>query len=415
MRDVPFPRRISISKRALDKLRRPSRDMVLWDSKLAGFGVRLSPDGRVSFVTQYRNSQGRSRRITIGAYGTFTPDQARKQAERLLGEARAARFGWVDSVDPAERRRQERHAITFKQLAAEYLEKSKAGLIIVKGKAKKAGTVQTDGYRMKHLTAFFGDKAVKGITLGDCQRCLESLIAGKHGAARTFGLLGAVFTYGVRQGHIAASPAVGVGRPADGKRDFRLEADDYRVLGKLLAAAESCREDWRAVAAIRLIALTGARKSEVLKLRLSEVDLEGRCLRLGDTKTGASVRVLGGAAIEVLRAVINRGGRPQSPYVFPGRDPRKPFSGLGKRRDGAWSRIVGDAYTPHSLRHAFASIGHDLGIGELTIAYLLGHVSARSGSVTRGYIRPDGVLLEAADTISGHIWVAMTGTEPTSL
>ena len=66
-------------------------------------------------------------------------------------------------------------------------------------------------------------------------------------------------------------------------------------------------------------------------------------------------------------------------------------------------------YTAHSLRHAFASACDDLGLSELTIATLLGHASAKEGSVTRGYItKPDAVLLAAADKVSRYIWQAMT-------
>src|SRR5262245_36740111 len=88
--------RISITKRTLDALKPPAKDTALWDAKLEGFGVRLSPDGRITFIVQYRNAQGRSRRITIGPYGAKTPAEARDEAGRLLGEAKAARHGWAD-------------------------------------------------------------------------------------------------------------------------------------------------------------------------------------------------------------------------------------------------------------------------------------------------------------------------------
>ena len=280
------------------------------------------------------------------------------------------------------------------------------GLILKRdGNAKKLSTVAHDAYRIKHLTARFGDKAVKNITRGDCQRCLEKLIAGKHGASRTYGLLGSILSYAVAQGHLQQNPAHGVPTPADGKREFRLDAEGYRRLGLAQEQAEARGEPWQAVAAIRLLALTGCRKTEVLGLRLSEVDLPNRCLRLDDTKTGQSTRVLGEAAVRILRAAINRAGRPTSLYVLPGRDPRKPY-GLGS----AWVRIVGAGYTPHSLRHAFASAADELELSELTIAMLLGHASARKGSTTRGYIsKPDAVLLAAADKVSRHIWQAMSG------
>ena len=128
-----------------------------------------------------------------------------------------------------------------------------------------------------------------------------------------------------------------------------------------LEAAEARAEPWQAVGAIRLLALTGCRKGEIRKLLLTEVDLQGRCLRLGDTKTGQSIRPLGEPALRVLRSFLNRPNRPTSKFVFPGRDPRKPFNGFGGATEGAWRRIVGGEYSAHGLRHAFASACDELG------------------------------------------------------
>ena len=153
-------------------------------------------------------------------------------------------------------------------------------------------------------------KPVKDIDRADCQRCLDASSLERHGAARTYGLLGGVLTYAVDQGHIVSNPAHDVRKPADGHREFRLDANGYRALGTALEAAEARAEPWQAVTAIRLLALTGCRKSEILKLRLSEVDLSGRCLRLGDTKTGQSMRALGEAAVRVLKAAMNRPAAP---------------------------------------------------------------------------------------------------------
>jgi integrase len=397
-------------KRHLDKLASlpPDRDRVEWDDNLSGFGVRVNPAGRIAFIVQYRIGR-RSRRITIGSYGTYTPAQARDEAETLLSAAKAARKGLAQ--DPADRIRQEREAITFKELAAEYAAKSEAGVLLTRRKRpKKPSTVAIDRYRMAHLVRHFGSKPVKNIMRADCQRCLEALIAGRHGAGRTYGLLGGMLTYAVGQGYIGSNPAHGVPRPADGAREFRLDQTGYRRLGQSLESAVARGEPWQATTAIALLLLTGCRKGEIRTLRISEIDLQGRCLRLGDTKTGASTRALGEPALRVLRAALSRPGRPASPYLLPGRDPRRPFNGLG----GAWDRIVGKGLTPHSLRHAFASTCDELELSELTIAMLLGHASARKGSVTRGYIsRPDTLLLAAADKVSRFIWERMMG-EPLS-
>ena len=120
----------------------------------------------------------------------------------------------------------------------------------------------------------------------------------------------------------------------------------------------------------------------------------------GDTKTGASVRPLPGLAKAILA-----NAKPDGDYVFPGvsRSDRSYASVFPK----AWRRIVGTAYSPHGLRHAYASAAHELGLGELTIKALLGH--ARLG-VTSGYIATvDSVVLAAAEKVARYIAGAMTG------
>ena len=328
-RSIVKHERITITKRTLDALKAPATDVVLWDKSLRSFGVRLSPAGAITFLVQYRNAQGRSRRITIGPYGAYTPHKARQEAERLLGEAKAARHGWDDAKDPAERRREERTAITFRQLSVEYMEKAEKGLVLSNrsGRAKKPGTVAIDKYRMAHLVRHFGDKLVKNIDRGDCQRCLEMLIAGKHGAARTYGFLGGVLTYAVGQGYISTNPARGVPTPADRRRNFKLDVSGYRALGKALEAAEARCEPWQAIGAIRLIALAGLRKSEAQRLRLREIDLAGHCLRYDDTKAGEdmpqNVRPLGKPALELLDALMRRGGRPRVALAVPRPEPEE--------------------------------------------------------------------------------------------
>jgi Arm DNA-binding domain len=60
-------------------------DTILWDRTLKRFGVRCSTAGAISFLIQYRNAQGRSRRLTIGSYPKpWTATLAREEAERLL-------------------------------------------------------------------------------------------------------------------------------------------------------------------------------------------------------------------------------------------------------------------------------------------------------------------------------------------
>lgn len=271
----------------------------------------------------------------------------------------------------------------------------------------------------RHIVPLLGKKPLKNLTTADVKRFLEDVTTGKTAttvktglrglarveggrtaAVRTAGLLGGMLSYAKEMGYIEHNPARGIRKPADKRRSFRLEPEGYRALGKALEAAELRGEHWQAIAATRLLAFSGCRRSEILNLKWSEVDFRGSCLRLGDTKTGASIRPLPGPAKEIF-ATFKRDGD----YVFPAvsRADRSYASVFPK----AWRRIVGTAYSPHGLRHAYASAAHELGLSELTIKALLGH--ARLG-ITSGYIATvDNLLLAAAERVSLYVDGTMSG------
>jgi integrase len=213
-------------------------------------------------------------------------------------------------------------------------------------------------------------------------------------------LLGGILSFAVSEGVISVNPARGVKRPADQRREVRLSDDDYSTLGRIFRGAVA--ENPTAIVAIKLLALTGCRRGEIERLRWSEVDLAGRCLRLTDSKEGKSIRPLGRAALNLIADLP--GG---SAFVFPGRSSGTPFCGLPK----AWRRMVQGTglleLTPHGLRHAYASVAADLGYAEPTIAALLGHATH---SITSRYIHHlDAALIAAADTISNRIAAALDG------
>ena len=87
-----------LSKPLISALNPTDQDVVVWDSSLPGFGLRAKASGVKTFVIQYRNRSGRSRRLSLGNLGKVTLDQARKEAVRLMGQVAAG-------GDPAEERR----------------------------------------------------------------------------------------------------------------------------------------------------------------------------------------------------------------------------------------------------------------------------------------------------------------------
>ena len=141
-------------------------------------------------------------------------------------------------------------------------------------------------------------------------------------------------------------------------------------------------------------------------MQCGEVDIEGSCLRLTDSKEGASVRPIGLPVLEYLEA---RRDEEQSAedYVFPGWEDDTPFGAFPRQ----WTKLFKDTdlagITPHVLRHSFASIGNDLGFTEATIAALVGH---SRGTVTSRYIHTvDTALIMAADSIAGYIQGLLDG------
>jgi integrase len=386
-----------------------------WDGgkdAVAGFGARRQKSLAVAYVLKYRTASGRQRWHTIGRHGApWTPDLARAEARRILGEV-------TKGADPAEEKLRGRRAKTVAELCEDYLEANEAGRILTRQRLpKRASTLATDRGRVeRHVKPLIGNLRVSAVSRLDIERFNNQVSegatatrvkTGKHGlarvtggrgtATRTLALLGAIFSYAVRQGLRADNPAHGIEKHAYKERQRRATNDEYGALGK--AVRTMPETTWpAAVAAARFLAVTGWRRGEALAFKWTEVDLATRTARLAETKTGSSLRPLSHAACDLLRE-LPRSGQ----LVFPssiGAD--KPMRGFHK----VWLRVakragLGADVTPHVLRHSYASTAADLGLSELTIAALMGHKKA---TVTSKYAHhADAVLLEAADAVSHRI------------
>jgi integrase len=155
-------------------------------------------------------------------------------------------------------------------------------------------------------------------------------------------------------------------------------------------------------AAIRLLALTGCRRSEIMLLQWSSVDLDNGQLNLPDSKTGAKSIFLGEAAVALLRDLPRIHNHP---FVFPGRVPGAPVAFINK----AWEQIravagLGDVRL-HDLRHSFASMGVNHNLSLPIIGRLLGH--SRSSTTERyAHLSANPLKVAAAD-IASRIDAAM--------
>lgn len=408
-----------INKRTVDAADPREKDYFIWDDDLPGFGLRVFASGKRSYLVQYR-ALGRSRRFTIGLHGVWTPELARKEAKALLGRI-------AQGENPAEEKQLDHKSMTVKELCDLYLKDLDAGLILGKGgRTKRPGTIVSDKGRIhRHIVPLIGTRRVKDLTKADVNKVLKDVMAGKTRrnvktknlrgrsvvkggvgtASRTIGLLGGILTYAKDQGVIDVNPAAGVKKPKDQARTRRLTENEYRRFGQILDKASENPNYSMTVEIARLIALTGARRSEIIGLEWAEFDGDNSCLRLNDSKEGASVRPIG---LRVVERLENLRSDEQAHFVFPGvRKLDQAFGGFPRQWKAILKGTELEWMTAHVLRHSFASLGNDLGFTEATISAIVGH--SRS-SVTSKYIHTlDTALIMAADTISGYIQGLLQG------
>jgi len=397
-----------ITKRTVDTTGPAYQDTFIWDSVVRGFGLKITPAGRKIYILQYRHD-GRIRRYTIGPHGSpWTPDQARKESLRLMGEV-------ASGVDPMESRSAGRKAITVHELCELYLAEGCA--------TKKPSTLRTDRGRIKrHIIPLLGRKRVRNVARGNIERFLQDVAKGETAAdvktgprgraivrggrgtaSRTLGLLGAILTFAVNRGFRDDNPVKGVKRYRDNRRERFLTEFEFARLGKTLIEAESSGTFSKSVTgAILLLILTGARLSEILTLRWEYVDLERKLLKLPYSKTGEKIIHLNPPALDLLRSIPGTEG---NPFVFPGGKAESHLVNLNK----PWRRLRDLAGLEnvrlHDLRHSFASVGAEQGIGLPILGKLLGH---RENATTARYshLGPDP-LKQANDLIGKQISLSL--------
>jgi integrase len=409
-----------LTKRTVDATLSPaSGETFLWDDDLRGFGLRLYASGRRIFVVQYRlrgGRGGRTRRIVLGEYGKMTPDEARRRAVKLLAAV-------DDGLDPAVERDEARSVLTLADLADLYLAEGPAAK-----PNKRASSWATDRSNIeRHVKPLLGRKPAKALTQADVAKFQADVAAGKSKtdvrtgfrgraiveggrgtAARSLAVLGAMLQFAVERKLFPANPAKGV-RLLKGhaKERFLSEAEVASLGGTLVAMQAERRLSANAANAVRLLLLTGCRKSEVTSLRWDWVDFERGCLRLPTSKTGAKVVALAAAALELLVALRQRD--PAGAWVLPAAKGEGAYTGLQKD----WERIRERAGLPgvrlHDLRHSFASFAIADGHALFLVGKALGHKQARTTEIYAHL--SDDPLRQLADRTAARINAALMRQE----
>jgi integrase len=297
--------------------------------------------------------------------------------------------------DPALDRKQRRDALSVKELADRF-DQEHIAVHLKESTAKE--------YR-RNLTRFIlpalGRLRVQDVTRADVAKFHHDLRHIPYQANRNLEIISKMFNlaemWGLRPD--GSNPRRHLRKYPEEKRERFLSAAELRRLGQVLDEIEAERVELpSAVAAVRLLLLTGCRLNEILKLRWKHVDLDQALLRLPDSKTGAKAVQLGAAAVGVLGSIERQ---PANPHVIVGTRPGKPLSDL----QPFWQRLRARAGLKdvriHDLRHTFASVAVASGQGLPMIGKLLGHSQVQT---TARYAHLAGdPLRAAANDISGAV------------
>jgi integrase len=395
-----------ITKRTVDALK-PGE--IAWDSEIKGFGARCQRKAK-TYVLKYRAGT-RQRWLTIGRHGSpWTVERARSEAKHLLGMI-------ADRKDPAAFRDTLKDRPSVKDLCERFLAEYAA-------EHKKASSLHNDQINIRnHVLPLLGKLNVADVSRADIdgfKRAVKdgktardvrtgpqgrSVVTGGPGVAnKCLALLSKMFNMAERWGWRAddSNPCRHVDRYKGRKPERFLSERELAGLSEALAEAErDGTEGPYAVAAIRLLVLTGARLGEILNLEWSHVDFERAMLFLPDSKTGAKVVYLSAPVLEVLSNVPRLAN---NPYVICGDkagaalvNAQKPWRRIRRRAGLENVRL-------HDLRHSFASVAASGGLSLPVIGKLLGHAQA---ATTERYAHLAADPIRAANEAIGQRIAAM--------
>jgi len=323
--------RIKLSKRSIDavpKRTKKGHDLY-YDLALPGFGLKVFQSGTKVFFVEY-GPRGKRKRMSIGRYGVLTPEEARIAARQLLATV-------VQGGDPLAEKKARKKIPTFSEWVDEYMDG-------VKARKKQP---RHDHLFLKKTKKRWGDRRLDTITRRQVELFMKSYSErGKTTANRWLASVRACFQHAVQLEIIQVNPAMGIKPYRESPPRSRVLND--KELAKVIEAIGNLKDPF-AKGALELIIETGARKSEVLRAKWEDFDLDAGTWRIPSPKAGyPQVMPLSRVTVDRLRKMVRLG-----PYLVPGRDPEKPRSDIKR----AWDTVRTEAKVAdvnlHDLRRTF--------------------------------------------------------------
>lgn len=396
-----MPKTLRLTERIVQSLEASKKDKTYWDSAVPGFGVRVKPTGSKSYIVYFRigaGRRGKQKKVTIGACSKLKLEAARVAAKDMISKVALG----IDLTPQKEEKKDDLivNDITVSELCAEWLddEGKRSRMRGARfGELRDPKNVALDKGRIeRHINPLIGNKLVTELTAKNVRKMRDDIAEGKtacvvktkkHGlarvkggdgtASRTVRILSTILSYAVREEIIDKNPASGA---ASSPQNFRERFLSQTEIDRLYASLRREEEEFghkHGISIIRLLLLTGCRKSEIEGLKWSELDLQRGFFYFRKSKTGAKVIPMAAEARDILANYIRTSG---SDYVFPASQTRLSNKGLDKPYVGTpriWTKVRKRAdlhgVRLHDLRHTFASVAADRGLNLPMIGALLGH------------------------------------------
>ncbi len=253
--------KLKITKSFIDKTSYDNdldgKKQIIWDTDMTGFGLRLYPSNKKSFILSYRHN-GIKREYTIGQYGKITLDQARKLAQKRMGDI-------ADGQDPVIKRRADknRNVLLVSKVHLEFMKRH--------ANVHTKNSYETQRIFGKDILPAIGNRSIEDVSKDDVFKILDTVMARKSGimANRTLITLRKFFNWCIERGYLENSPTRMIPFPAPKKtRDRVLNEDE---LSYIWNASDEIPYPFGQI--IRMLTLTGQRRGEVINIQWSDINL----------------------------------------------------------------------------------------------------------------------------------------------
>ena len=363
---------MKLTDRQIKNLKIKSQRYEVWEGN--GFGIRIFPTGKKSWVYMYR-FQGKARRITFGHYPKMSVAEAHAAYGKALAELEKGNDIGTDLVTL---NKENRLALTVEELVSEYIEKW--------AKPRKRSWEEDERILTKDVIPFLGKQKAKQIKRRDIVILLDKVLerGSPIAANRTLAVTRRMFNFAVERDIISISPCYGIKAPAkENQRDRLLNFDEIKSFWHALDVANMSE---LSRLALRLQLITAQRKGEIISAEWTEFDLTDGwwTIPADKVKNGITHRVpLSKLAIEVLQQVKKISDN--SLWLFPSPRGNAPFTPEAVNhavRINNFQNI--EHFTPHDLRRTAVSHMTALGIPRLVVSKILNH---SENSITAIYDR----------------------------